>query len=1052
MKKRVISFLMVVLLLASLVPMGAFAAIGDTAIVTQPKDVSADVGDTVSFTIKAENPNSTNLKYLWFDAKQVNTDNINSFASFIAEAEKAKLGDKETLTLKNITEDMDGMAVRCAVYYTDPIIPRDLSLSDTATLSIRPPECDEHTLIKTEASAASCAKEGNVEYYYCIDCERYYLDEAGTMETTLEACTILKLTTHGNIVLVEARDASCCEKGCIEHWACDICGQAFVDEAGTVKLDNSAVELAIDASKHTNLVHHDAVAATCCEQGTIEYWYCDGCDQYFTDAAGTESISKLKLDVDKDKTNHTNLVYYPPKATSCKEAGNIPYYYCDDCKEYFSDAAGTKNIDKADTIIKKLDHNYEWKAYKSEGVEYHAQECSMCGDLKNTGSHSGGEAYCSGKAVCDTCGFEYGSVDPDNHIHTEKQITVEPTLEKDGLCNIYCTDCEKIVAENVKISYDEVCEHELVKVEEVPAKCESCTDASGVKEHYKCSICGALFSDADGKERISDESTLTIEPLKHYIAEVSGTQIANVKVQEWAYDEVGHWRVCKHCGYRYNDTYSTHTILGNAEPTCCSGGNVCVTCGHDDGQRDTENHSGGTEIVGAVEPVGDEPGYTGDTKCLGCGEIIEQGRPYYAACPDGCAATLEFVPAEEKTCTEDGVKAHYICTVCGNMYLNSDATQPTDEAGIVDPCTGHDLHPGKDALTSVDLKSLMENLDISTDDLVNMIKNGDFSSLKDITYESLLANLSVKDIDHCYDDTYHWLGCQRCGKTLEDLRPELEKNGITINERWYELSRKTAHSGGVADCKNKAICDECGEAYGDFGKHRYDAVVTAPTCTEQGYTTHTCSGCKDSYVDSYTPAAGHKISKGRCEICKKNFPNPFVDVDSGSIYYEHVLWAYYYDPQITAGTDATHFSPSAPCTRGQVVTFLWRAAGRPQPTSTSIKFSDVMNSGACQPYYTAILWAAENGITTGYNDGTFKPHAQVTRAEFVTFLWRYYGQPSPSNLDNPFVDVSPSSVFYKAILWAAEQGITQGYGNNDFQPNRICSRWQVVTFLHRAMS
>ncbi len=1051
MKKRAISFLMVIVLLMSLVPMGAFAAVGDTIIKTQPKDVSADVGDTVSFTIKAENPNSTNLKYLWFDAKQVNTDNINSFTSFIAEAEKAKLGDKETLTLKNITEDMDGMTVRCAVYYTDPIIPRGLSLSETAKISIRPPECDEHTLIKIEASAASCAKEGNIEYYYCTVCERYYLDEAGTLETTPEACTIPKLTTHGNIVLVEARDATCKEKGCIEHWACDICGQAFVDEEGTVKLDNSAVELPIDASKHTNLVHHDAVAATCSEQGTIEYWYCDGCDKYFTDAAGTQSVSKLKLDVDEDKTNHTNLVYYPPKAASCSEEGNIAYYYCDGCKDYFSDADGTKEISKADTTLGKLEHSYKWVAFNVDGVEYHAQECSKCGDLKNTGNHSGGEAYCSGKAVCDTCGFEYGTVDPDNHIHTEKQITVEPTLEQDGLCNIYCTDCEKIVAENVKISYDEVCEHELVKVEEVPAKCEKCTDAEGVKEHYECSICGALFSDADGKQPISDESTLVIEPLKHYIAEVSGTQIANVKVQEWAYDEAGHWRVCKHCGYRYNDTYSTHTILGNAEPTCCSG-STCVTCGYDDGKVDPENHSGGTEIVGAVEPVGDEPGYTGDTKCLGCGEIIEKGRTYYAACPGGCADTLEFVPAVEKTCTEDGVKAHYICTVCGNMYLDSGATQPTDEAGTVDPCTGHDLHPGKDALTSVDFASLMTNLDISTDDLINMIKNGDFSSLKDITYESLLANLSVKDIDHCYDDTYHWLGCQRCGKTLEDLRPELEKNGITINERWYELSRKTAHSGGVADCKNKAICDECGEAYGDFGKHRYDAVVTAPTCTEKGYTTHTCSGCNDSYVDSYTPAAGHKINKGRCENCKQNFPNPFVDVESGSVYYEHVLWAYYYDPQITAGTDATHFSPSAPCTRGQVVTFLWRAAGRPQPTSTSISFSDVSNSGACQPYYTAILWAAENGITTGYSDGTFRPHAQVKRAEFVTFLWRYYGQPSPSSLDNPFVDVSPSSVFYKAILWAAEEGITQGYGNNDFQPNRICSRWQVVTFLHRAMS
>ena len=1047
MKKRVISLTMVIVLLMSLVPMGAFAAIGDTVIITQPKDVSADVGNTVSFTIKAENPNSTKLKYLWFDAKQVNTDNINSFASFIAEAEKAKLGDKETLTLKNITEDMDGMTVRCAVYYTDPIIPRGLSLSDTATLSIRPPECEEHTLIKTEAADPTCAKDGNIEYYYCTVCERYYRDEACTQETTLDECTIPKLNTHDNIEHVAAKAETCCEKGCIEHWACKTCGQAFEDEAGTDKLDKSAVEIPIDATKHKKLVHHDALAATCSEKGMEEHWYCDGCDKYFTDAAGTESISKAKLDVDKDKTNHSDLEYYPPKAASCKEEGNIAYYYCSGCKDYFSDAAGTKEISKADTTLKKLDHSYNWVAIIVDGVEYHAEECSKCGDLKNTGSHTGGEAYCSGKAVCDICGLEYGTVDPDNHIHTEKQIIDEPTLEKDGRCNIYCKDCEKIVAENVKISFADICEHELVKVEEVPAKCEKCTDAEGVKEHYECSICGTLFSDADGKNRIDDPATLTIEPLEHYIIDISGAQVPNPKVLGWDYDEIGHWQVCKFCGLRYS-TYNTHTYLGIDKPTCCTG-NVCMTCGYDDGKVDPENHSGGTETVGAVEPEGDKPGYTGDTKCLGCGEIIEQGRPYYAACPDGCAATLEFVPAKEKTCTEDGVKAHYICTVCGNMYLKSDGTQPTDDAGIVDPCTGHDLHPGMNALTSTDLASLMKNLDISAEDLANMIKNGDFD--KDVTFESLLAKLSVKDIDHCYNDTYHWLGCQRCGKTLEDIRPELEAKGIFINERWYELSKQQAHSGGTADCKNKAICTECGEYYGQLGNHRYDAVVTQPTCTEKGYTTHTCDTCKVSCVDSYTPAAGHKISRGRCEYCMQIFKNPFDDVDSSSIYYEHVMWAYYYNPQITAGTDVTLFSPTAPCTRGQVVTFLWRAAGRPQPTSTSINFSDVSNSGSCQPYYTAILWAAEKGITTGYGDGTFRPHAQVTRAEFVTFLWRYYGKPSPSSLNNPFVDVNPDSIFYKAILWAAEQGITKGYGNDDFQPNKLCSRWQVVAFLHRAI-
>lgn len=1053
MKKRILSLLLVLVLLVSLMPVGALAGLGDTTIKTQPKDVSVDVGDTATFTIEAENANSKDLKYIWFDISKVNTDNITSFGSFIDEAKKVMLGDKPTLELK-VTADMDGMTIRCAVYYESGHLIKlfhDLTLSDEATINIKPEECAEHSMQKIEATAATCAKEGNIEYYHCTVCDRYYLDADGVYETTLEACAVPKLTTHDNIVLVEAKDATCCEKGCIEHYACETCGQAFTDKDGSAILDNSAVELAIDPANHSNLVHKDAVPATCCEQGTIEHWYCDGCDKYFTDAAGTEQISKLKLDVDRDKTNHSNLVYYPPKAATCKEDGNIPYYYCDGCKDYFSDAAGTKEITHASTVLGKLDHKYIWKAFESDGVEYHAQECSMCGDLKNTGSHTGGEAYCHGIAVCDVCGFEYGQIDPDNHIHTERQIIVEPTPEKDGLCNIYCTDCKKIVEENVALPYADVCEHELVKVEEVPAKCEKCPDAEGVKEHYKCLKCGAIFTDADGKNAVSDMSELTIEPLKHYIAEISGTQIANAKVQTWASDNLGHWRVCKYCDYRYSGTYGTHTVLDTTKPTCCSG-HVCIVCQHDDGERDPENHSGGTELVGVCEPEGNKPGYTGDTKCLGCGEIIEHGRSYYTPCADGCASHLKFVPAVEKTCTEDGVKAHYICEKCGNFYLDEKATVPTDDAGIVEPCTGHDLHPGKDAISSVNITDLLKNLDITTEDIANMIKNGDFSSVQDITIDSLLAKIKIKDIDHCHDNESHWLGCQRCGKTLEDLRPELEKNGIIINERWYQLSAKQAHSGGQADCTNKAICDECGEAYGDFGGHRYDAVVTAPTCTEKGYTTHTCSGCKESYVDSYVPAAGHKISKGMCTVCKQTFKNPFYDVASDSIYYEHVLWAYYYNPQITAGTDATHFSPSATCTRGQVVTFLWRAAGRPQPIGSGTGFSDVSNSGSCQPYYTAILWASENGITNGYSDGTFRPHAQVTRAEFVTFLWRYYGQPTPSNLNNPFVDVNPNSVFYRAIIWAAEQGITLGYGHDDFQPNKVCSRWQVVTFLHRAMS
>ena len=174
--------------------------------------------------------------------------------------------------------------------------------------------------------------------------------------------------------------------------------------------------------------------------------------------------------------------------------------------------------------------------------------------------------------------------------------------------------------------------------------------------------------------------------------------------------------------------------------------------------------------------------------------------------------------------------------------------------------------------------------------------------------------------------------------------------------------------------------------------HSYSAKVTAPTCTEKGYTTHTCA-CGDSYKDSYVNALGHNFKNGACTRCGAKDPNfvnnPFVDVKEKDYFYQPVLWAVEHD--ITKGTDATHFSPNATCTRAQTVTFLWRAAGKPAPRSSVNPFADVsakQANGKDNPYYTAILWAAGEGITTGYADGSFKPNAVCTRAHVVTFIYR----------------------------------------------------------------
>lgn len=170
----------------------------------------------------------------------------------------------------------------------------------------------------------------------------------------------------------------------------------------------------------------------------------------------------------------------------------------------------------------------------------------------------------------------------------------------------------------------------------------------------------------------------------------------------------------------------------------------------------------------------------------------------------------------------------------------------------------------------------------------------------------------------------------------------------------------------------------------------------------------------------------------------------FVDVPESAYYYEPVMWAL--EEGITGGTGVNTFSPDASCTRGQVVTFLHRMVASPEPPAINNPFNDVKSSDY---FYKPVLWAYGSSITGGTGVGTFSPNASCTRAQVVTFLWRSAGQPEPNGSNNPFNDVNSSDYYYKAVLWAVEQGITGGTGIGTFSPNANCTRAQVVTFLYR---
>lgn len=188
------------------------------------------------------------------------------------------------------------------------------------------------------------------------------------------------------------------------------------------------------------------------------------------------------------------------------------------------------------------------------------------------------------------------------------------------------------------------------------------------------------------------------------------------------------------------------------------------------------------------------------------------------------------------------------------------------------------------------------------------------------------------------------------------------------------------------------------------------------------------------------PASSVSIQAAFREIVDEVTP-PFTDIREEDYYYDAVLWAV--ENGVTNGTGADTFSPDVTVSRAQMITFLWRAHGAPKATGSN-PFTDV---SADDYYYDAVLWAVENGVTTGTGGDTFAPHAPVSRAQAVTFQWRAAGSPAASG--SGFDDVAGDAWYTDAVTWAVSEEITNGTGGNHFSPDAVVSRAQAVTFLYR---
>ena len=346
------------------------------------------------------------------------------------------------------------------------------------------------------------------------------------------------------------------------------------------------------------------------------------------------------------------------------------------------------------------------------------------------------------------------------------------------------------------------------------------------------------------------------------------------------------------------------------------------------------------------------------------------------------------------TCTEAGT-ATYTCTKCGDSYTESVAANGHSPAAAVRENEVAATCTAAGSYDEVVYCSVCHEKISSTSKVIEKLAH-DFSVLQ-------------------HDETQHWFKCSRCDAT----------------------NSKIAHTGGTATCTAKAHCEVCDAEYGELAAHDFGNNLE--------YCKNGCGTKNPNYVPPYNPPHKPSVKPNPTPSKPETPENPFVDVKKDDYYYDAVIWAV--GKGIAKGVTDTTFQPNASCTRAEMVTFLYRAAGSPEPTNKVNPFTDVAEDSY---YYKAVLWAVEKGIAKGTSETTFSPNDTCTRGQAVAFLYRYANSPAVSG-SNSFADVSETAYYYNATLWAMSEKVTEGTSATTFSPNDLCTRGQIVTFLYRYM-
>ena len=469
------------------------------------------------------------------------------------------------------------------------------------------------------------------------------------------------------------------------------------------------------------------------------------------------------------------------------------------------------------------------------------------------------------------------------------------------------------------------------------------------------------------------------------------------------------------CGYSYRTDFelgSGHDmVIDKAVPATCTEtglteGSHCSRCDYKVAQEVTPKLGHDMITDAAVPATCTETGLTEGSHCSRCDyKVAQEVTPKLGH----DMVTDAAVPA---TCTETGLTEGSHCSRCDYKVAQE-----------VTPKLGHDMITDAAVPATCTKTGLTEGSHCSRCDykvVQEVTPKLGHDMITDAAIPATCTETGLTEGSHC----------SRCDyKVAQEVTPKLGHDWDTPRYAW-----SSDHSAITATrvCKNDASHTES-----EQGKVS-SAVTKEATYDAEGEITYTAAFTSPAFATQTAVVKTPRLER------PTPAENPFTDLANGSYYYDAVLWAV--ENGVTAGTSANAFSPDNGCTRAQVVTFLWRAAGQPEPSSNYNPFTDV---DADAYYYKAVLWAVEHNVTSGTSATTFSPDGTCTRAQIVTFLWRYEGQPEPKTASNPFSDVAGDAYFAKAVLWAAENGVTSGTSATTFSPEATCTRAQVVTFLYR---